>query len=326
MGGIPMVLLLGVIVSGVIMFFVLVYLVKITTKKKTERHILKAEKKIDDAIASQDVHALISFLKNRDIEIPLEFIIEHRKKIIDGFRKIGLPAIESLVAILQDVNSLEREEAAGILGQIGDRRATNPLIQIVQNAKSPDQTNLRESAMFALGELEDNRAVAPLLEVAENDPDANQRVIAGCVLGRLGAPRSFDILMNLLQIGSTHLNWGARYNGVFALGKIGDSRAVPLLVDHLAIANLGTEEFRDEVRLAAATTLAGMGEPALETLIAVIDNPESESRHYACYALGEMGDERDLPGLEKLMQENRGKIRRAAGYAIDMIKKKQQTV
>jgi HEAT repeat protein len=323
MDGMPIVLLLGVIFS---VFAVFVLALKVIKKKKTERRILKAKKKIDDAIASKDVHALISFLKNRDIEIPLEIYIEQRKKIIDGFRKIGLPAIESLVAILQDINSLEREAAAGILGEIGDRRATEPLIQIVQNAKLPDQTNLQERAMMALGELGDNRAVAPLLEVAENDPDANQRVIAGCALGRLGDPRSFDILMNLLQIGGTHLNWGARYNGVYALGKIGDSRAIPLLVDHLAIANLGAEEFKDEVRLAAATALAGMGEPALEILIAVIDNPESESRHYACYALGWMENERALPGLEKLMRENRGSIRAAAGYAIDMIKKKQQTV
>ena len=88
---------------------IVVIILNIVIKKnKPKRHILKAEKQIEDAVDSKDIHSLIRYIKNPDTEIPFEIKVAHRKKIIDGFRKIGLPAIESMVAILQDINSPDR--------------------------------------------------------------------------------------------------------------------------------------------------------------------------------------------------------------------------
>jgi len=315
----------GVILFGGIVLVAIV-LNMVNKRNKPKKHSLKAEKKIDDAIDSKDIPTLIDYLRYPDTEIPFETKIVHRKKIIDGFRAIGLPAVESLIAVLQDTNSLERKEAVSILGEIGDRRATEPLLQIVKDVKTSDQNGLRKMAMAALGELGDAKAIPSLIEVADNDSNANVKVIAGSILLKLGDPRAFDILMKLLQIGSEELIWSSRTHGLSALGKTRDSKAIPLLVDHLSLSKLGDGEFKDEVRMAAANALAAIGEPALESLLAVINNPESESRHYACYALGWMGDTRALPALERLAQEKKipGRMRGAANWAIDTIKKKQQ--
>jgi HEAT repeat protein len=61
-----------------------------------------------------------------------------------------------------------REAAAGALGDIGDKRAVEPLI----GALSDDKTWVRRSAVEALGEIGDSRAVEPLIKALEDeDPD-----------------------------------------------------------------------------------------------------------------------------------------------------------
>ena len=314
------VFLLGLLIVVLMLFF----LQKPLKKKKLERRILQAQKKIDDAIAAKDTQSLVKLINDFDPELPFEFNIKQRKKVIEGFRNIGLHATQFLIDILQDTNSTERVIAASLLGEIGDRRAVEPLIKVAQDTKLSDQSNLRESAMVALGTLGDVKAVTALIEVAENDTDANRRVIAGNALASLGDVRAFDILMHLLQIGNTHLNWSVRATGISVLGKHQDPSAISLLVDHLAIAKLGSEEFKDEVRMAAAHALAEIGESALKNLLDVINNPESESRHYACYALGWMGDVRALPELENLTKEIKidRNTRGAARWAIDTIRNK----
>jgi HEAT repeat protein len=174
-----------------------------------------------------------------------------------------------------------------------------------------------------LGKIGGPKASDFLFSVADNDTDANERVFAGGALFDLGDPRAFDILMKLLRVGSVHLNWASRAYGLSMLGKMQDLGTIPLLVDHLNIDNIRQDEFRDEVRSAAVAALAGMGEPAYKALVAAISDPESGSCEYACYALGNMGDVRALPELERLAQgeKNHRTVRQAAKHAISVIKK-----
>ena len=55
--------------------------------------------------------------------------------------------------------SRKRRAAAEALGQLGDKRAVEPLIAALQD----DVENVRQAAAEALGQLGDERAVEPLI-------------------------------------------------------------------------------------------------------------------------------------------------------------------
>ena len=79
----------------------------------------------------------------------------------------GNPAVEPLVAVLEDANPSVRKSAARILGQIKDPQTVEPLIAVLKDA-DPDT---RQMAIQALGQIKDPRVVAPLIAVlADSDP------------------------------------------------------------------------------------------------------------------------------------------------------------
>jgi HEAT repeat protein len=68
-------------------------------------------------------------------------------------------AVEPLIALLGDPDAGVRQEGAGALGMIGDRRAVRPLIRLLRD----DSLAVRPIAAGALGKLQDEAAVGPLI-------------------------------------------------------------------------------------------------------------------------------------------------------------------
>ncbi len=71
--------------------------------------------------------------------------------------------------------------AAIALGKIGDKRAVDPLIQVL---KGKDWPVVRCAAAGALGELGDKRAIGPLTQ-ASNDSEINVRLAAENALKKI---------------------------------------------------------------------------------------------------------------------------------------------
>jgi HEAT repeat protein len=64
-----------------------------------------------------------------------------------------------------------------------------------------------------------------------------------------------------------------------------------------------------------------MGEPAVEPLIAILDDDDWRVRGTAAWALGNLNDERAIPELEKLLDDESGFVKSGAQSAIASIKK-----
>ena len=67
-----------------------------------------------------------------------------------------------------------RKKVAQALGEIGDKKAIEPLISALQDK----WTVVRRAAIVALGKIGDERAINPLKYLAKNDPDKQLRKIA----------------------------------------------------------------------------------------------------------------------------------------------------
>ena len=64
-----------------------------------------------------------------------------------------------------------------------------------------------------------------------------------------------------------------------------------------------------------------MGEPAVEPLIETLDDDDWKVRGAAAWALGNLDDERAIPALEKLLDDENGFVKQGAQIAIASIKK-----
>ncbi len=107
---------------------------------------------IEELKVNKDVEGLINALKDKDPMIrgdatevlgkigdsrAVEPLIEALKDIvreiaIESLRKIGEPAVESLIKALKDKDTLIRSGAAKALGKIGDKRAVESLTEALK--------------------------------------------------------------------------------------------------------------------------------------------------------------------------------------------------
>jgi HEAT repeat protein len=227
--------------------------------------------------------------------------------------EIGKPAVEALIAALNDKRREVRYLAVLTLGKIGDSRAVEALIATLKDpdidypkvgkeaaavlrkfgeasvkpliaALNDRHRSVRYGAAKVLGEIGDPQAVEPLI-AALTDEDSFVRRGMVSALGEFHDPRSVEPLISAL----TDNDGLVRSYAAWALGKIGDSRAIEPLIAALKDDNVG-------VRNAAARALGKIGDSrAVEPLMTVFK--DQECRAEAATALGQIGDPRAIGPL-----------------------------
>jgi len=152
-----------------------------------------------------------------------------------ALEKIGEPAVEPLISALGDRHWLVRRRAAVILGTIGDTRAVEPLLAVVE--RRSDLFFLGE-AIQALGKIGDPRAVEPLIDVLQDERSGVRRT-AATALGEIGDVRAVEPLIATLRDPGEGLGGGGLLVSMAmeALGRIRDSRAIEPLTDALESEN-----------------------------------------------------------------------------------------
>jgi HEAT repeat protein len=268
--------------------------------------------------------------------------------------EVGDSEVESLISTLRGGSVGARCNAADALGDLGDPRAVEPLIGVLDYAKA-----LRDAAAAALVKIGD-AAVEPVAGVLFAHSTA--RIRAAEILGDIGDPRGVEPLITALQIGappvrrrvaaalgkigdpraveplSTALedkDRDVRFESAIALGKLGDGRSVESL---LAVLRDGGPETRrraaevleglgwlpssaaDRVLHAVATErwdrAVAEGEPAVGALIAALRSKSSSVREGAAEALGELGDARAVEPLAAARTDESAGVRASVDSAL----------
>lgn len=241
--------------------------------------------------------------------------------------KIGSPAVESLIAALENSSAKVRKEAAEALGNLKDFRAVEPLIATL-NSKAEQ---LHYSAVHALGKIGGPRAVEGLITALKSWDERVWR-IADDELCKIG-PSVVEPLLQALKDGIGYgnhiantldrLDWRPGQDEISALYWIAKKEwekcmliGVPAMGPLIATLKKG---FTDS-RLGAAEALGKTGNPhALEPLIAALkDDGESSVRQAAANALVNFG----TPAEESLiaaLKDKASEVRRAAANALEKI-------
>jgi len=170
-------------------------------------------------------------------------------------------------------NNTIRYEAAKELGDIGDKRAVEPLIVALRD----EYDRVQKEAAIALGKLGDKRAVMPLIVAMDLEEELKRGKdkrwfflrYAARSLGQIGDNRAVEALIVLLKMdknGESFISNEKHIDSVaaIALGNIGDERAVEPLIASLK----DDRQHRWECRCDAAEALGKIKNPkSVESLI-----------------------------------------------------------
>ena len=224
-------------------------------------------------------------------------------------------AVEVLLRIVEDPKDVLKAAAVSALGEIGDPRSAQPIVDSMSymtsgswyeiavalrklgdpgttaliGALKRNDESVRIDAARGLGVIKDARAVGPLIALL-NDPVDTVRGAAAGSLGDIGDAAAVKPLEDALQARAARSNAAV----VVALGRLQGSRAVPTLVRQL-----GRPASSDE-STAILRMLGEFGGPAsLDTVVAVVEGRFASSwrfedldRQYAGEALGAIGGNR----------------------------------
>jgi HEAT repeat protein len=128
---------------------------------------------------------------------PLAEMLGHRENsqaAAEALVRFGPKAVDTLIAALKHSDPRARRLAAAALGEIGDKRATEPLALVVQ---ADEDYGVRTAAVTSLGQLKDARAIWAIVGVLklrdETTPEQqsalNQlRDAANSTMRKLGDP------------------------------------------------------------------------------------------------------------------------------------------
>ena len=203
----------------------------------------------------------------------------------------------------------------------------------------PDSSEIEVAYWIAKGELDKcveigTPAVEPLIAALKHEEWWRRRYVAKA-LGEIGDPRAVKPLIALLDYSydreGVHeaaaqalINIGAlaveplvatlknksSLVVVEVLGKIGDSRAVEPLISILKDEN-------SDVRKTAAEAFGEIGDPqAVEPLIDALEDKDWGVRLAAVRALGKIGDRRAMESLLLALKEEEELVRKAAAEAL----------
>ena len=167
--------------------------------------------------------------------------------------------------------------------------------------KDPDWA-VRREAVITLGEMGDERCVEPLIR-SLRDGDWQVREVAIEAMGMVGSP-AVESLIKLLR------DWDIRKYAIRALGKIKDERVLDPL-----IAQLRNDEFNED----ATEALVELGQPAVQKLVAALQDKDDNTRKQAVIALGRIKDQDALEPLIEMLKDKDWFTRLTAAAALEKI-------
>lgn len=259
----------------------IVHTLRRSTKTRLRRQAAEELGDLGDARATE---ALIEALQDRKEEVQLA-----AAGALASLRRSE--GYDILVETLSHPSAYQREIAITALGQLGDSRSVEHLLQLLQDEEDDD---LRDAAAEVLGSLGDTRAVEPLLNYLQQSQRNDVNVVVVEVLGRLHDPRAVPPLLEQLEGTEPR----SRATIIEVLGKLRATRAVEPIIQSLSHPHNG-------VRQAAAMALGKLrSDAAVGPLCeAALHDAVAQVRKNAVVSLGQLRSKRSVTPLLNILND-----------------------
>ncbi|MGD8487660.1 MAG: HEAT repeat domain-containing protein [Anaerolineae bacterium] len=229
----------------------------------------------------------------------------HVQAVTAGGLQAYAPDVMRILAGLESEDATTRASAARQLGLARPQGVWSELLAVLDD---PDPA-VSWAASDALGRIGDLAAV-PGLVVAMDYPNQQVRIGAARALGMLQTEAAVEPLRAMfLQGNGSEVSVAGE-----ALGRIGDQAAIDALLNALADPEPSA---RWHVAMAA---LEGIGEPAVDPLLAMLDSEDAYARRNAAQALGWVGSPAATGALVRsLEKDGDAAVRAQAAWALGEI-------
>jgi HEAT repeat protein len=235
-----------------------------------------------------------------------------RSRAAEACGRLGEPAVEALLQAATSSPPEIRASAVDALGLTSSARAVDRIIEALKDSSAI----VRAAAVRALGASQNGRAVEPLMAIVR-DESSTLRSQASAALGRLG-----DVAIAALISALRDAHPSVRSLAAEALGDIGSREAVSALIELVKTDQSGARLEALEAlskRKKAIAVLAQFRDPrARDALITALNDANEEVREIAAASLGDVGEQKDLPLLERLADRDQSAdVRDAAVKSIE---------
>lgn len=227
--------------------------------------------------SSESIRTLLSVVGwLRDPAVPSALVRllgaeEARHDVVEAFVRCGASAVPLLVEQLGATDRETKQAAIVTLGRIGDRRAVEPLIALLEE-RDPDLCVTIASALARLG---DQRAFEPLLPLLADKDVAVRQAVVGA-LNSIGHPGMAARISDMLDGPDALL----RESAVKIAGYFGYAECADALIARCSDGD-------ESVRAAAIEHLPYFDDPrAMQIFASVFDKDTSRARAAAAKALG----------------------------------------
>jgi HEAT repeat protein len=215
----------------------------------------------------------------------------------------GDSRVNRFINDLKDPDFRVRAAAADSLGLIGSKKAVQPLVKALKDR----HYQVQDAAADALARI-GSPSVEPLLPMLEYvKPEV--RIKAVYALGKIGDKRAVEPLLSMLDDRKIDV----QIEAVEALGNIGAESSVAPLIDLLKAENR-------QIRDAAADALVKSGKVAVESLIKLLEDHESQLRPNAAELLGLIRDPHAVEPLISALHDQQDDVRWQAAQALGRIR------
>lgn len=218
-----------------------------------------------------------------------------------GARHGGAEAVPSLIDGLDGQAS---SDAAGCLGEIGDVRALEPLLSLVERMQSATPGRVYR----AIGAFRDRKITDVLLKRLSDDASNNDISSLVWALGEAGDARATEALIE--KVNDDSLDPNVRAVCIEALGKVGDERAFSAVV---ALIHPDNTEFFHFINEAVSQLLPRVKEVSSEQYRAILSAAPYDSMYPKLKEkLGQMDDGKVAGIIHFLLNDSDEKINTGA--------------
>ncbi len=212
-----------------------------------------------------------------------------KKNAQETLIKMGAPAVEALIKVLNDPDVYVRSLAIEALSEIGDKRAIDSLEKQMEDPSKLIQVTAA-SALHKMGRGNPRNIIINAL----TDGDAATRRIAAKAAWEIIDNPPFSLLLKAMKDSDPDV----RNYVTLTVGKTRNPEAIEPLIKALK------EDEDDRVRDSAAKALHQIGTPAVDPLIKELEGTKDmEVVIRIAQTLGNIGDKRAIKPLEKVYNE-----------------------
>ncbi len=188
--------------------------------------------------------------------------------------------------------------AADSLGRMQSPAARDALVAALKGGVADHK--VRRAVVSALGQYRSDEVVSALIPVAVSDPSYAVEAAASTALGQ---QRATDDVVNTLLANAkkeSHRDQ-IRVAAVEALANLGDERGLDAAIELAAYGQPFRSRPSGIDAMAKLAKDAGTRDRAVPVLIELLNDEQDRSASAATRALGEIGDAKALPALQRLV-------------------------